>query len=361
MDASLLPVSLPSRSSFVARNTARAAPVIFLAGLAAYLLARSAGLGGISAHGLSEAIPLNVSAPNSGQMKELLVTVGQSVKAGDVIARLDGRMLDVQRRQNLAEQALLETKVFADRNVQEASVMRAEVWRLRTVANAQFDEAALTELNKEVSRLNSLLDENLVKASEVEPRIQARDALAARVGTFERARAAGQAGLETKVGNSSAALHKASVELRIAPDVQALRVNEVALAQIDLQISMLTLRAPADGVVSAINARPGEFLQGGQTAVVIASHRPGVFEIYLPAREHRVPGLGSTVQVSGFGLLSRNHPARVIEVGPTIVQLPQQLWTSKSVPAWGRLIRVDASAAEEMRGIAPGEEVRARI
>ena len=112
------------------------------------------------------------------------MTVGQAVKAGDPIVRLDGKLLEAQRQQNLAEQALLEAKVSSVKSQQEDAVMRADVWRLRTVANASHDQAALSALNKEVTRLNGLLDEKLVKASEVEPRIQARDALAARVSTF---------------------------------------------------------------------------------------------------------------------------------------------------------------------------------
>jgi multidrug resistance efflux pump len=361
MDASLLPVSLPGRGSFVARNTARAAPVIFLAGLAAYLLARNAGLGTTTARGFSESLPLNVASPSGGRVAELLVRVGQSVKAGDPIIKLDGRLLEAQRQQNLAEQALLEAKVYAVKSLQEDAVMRADVWRLRTVANASHDQAALNELNKEVTRLSGLLDDKLVKASEVEPRIQARDALAARVSTFTRARAAGQAGLEEKSNRASVEQHLATIQIRIAPEEQALRVNEAALAQIDLQIAALTLRAPADGAVAMINRRPGEVLAPAEAAVTVVAHRPGVFEIYIPARERRIPAVGATVMVSTLRLLSHGYPGRVIEVGPAVVQLPEQLWTSHNVPAWGRRVLVDASDAEAMRALPPGEEIRARI
>jgi membrane fusion protein (multidrug efflux system) len=361
MDASLLPVSLPARGSFVARNAARAAPVIFLAGLAAYLLARNAGLGTGSARGFSESLPLNVASPTGGRIAELVVRVGQLVKAGDPIVKLDGKLLEAQRQENLAEQALLQAKVYAVKSLQEDAVMRADVWRLRTVANASHDEAALNELNKEVARLSGLLDDKLIKASEVEPRIQARDALAARVSTFARARAAGQAGLEEKSNRSTADQHHATIQLRIAPEEQALRVNEAALAQIDLQIAALTLRAPADGVVAMINRRPGEILAPAEAAVTVVAHRPGVFEIYVPARERRIPTVGATVEISNLRLLSRGYPARVIEVGPAVIQLPEQLWTSHNVPAWGRRVLVDASDAETMRLIPAGEEIRARI
>jgi multidrug resistance efflux pump len=361
MDASLLPVSLPGRGSFVARNTARAAPVIFIAGLAAYLIARNAGLGAVSARGFSESLPLTVASPSGGRISELLVTVGQAVKAGEPIVRLDGRLLEAQRQQNLAEQALLAAKVAAVKSQQEDAVMRADVWRLRTVANASHDQAALSELNKEVTRLNGLLDEKLVKASEVEPRIQARNALAARVSTFTRARAAGQAGLEENSSRSTAQQHQATIQIRIAPEEEALRVNQAALAQIDLQVAALTLRAPAEGVVAIINRRPGEVLGPAEAAVTLVAHRPGVFEIYIPAREPRMPTVGAAVDISDLRLLSHRYRGRVIEVGPAVIQLPEQLWTSHNVPAWGRRILVDASEAEPMRLIPAGQEIRARI
>jgi hypothetical protein len=41
--------------------------------------------------------------------------------------------------------------------------------------------------------------------------------------------------------------------------------------------------------------------------------------------------------------------------------LPEQLWTSHNVPAWGRRVLVDASESEAMRLIPAGEEIHARI
>src|SRR4029077_11180960 len=164
---------------------------------------------------------------------------------------------------------------------EDDSVMRAEVWRLRTVAGSQQDQAALSALDKEAGRLNGLLDDKLVKASDVAPRVREREALAARVGTFERARSAGQAGLEEK-DRTGADKHKSVVQLRTAPLREALRVNQATLAQIDLKIASLALRAPADGIVSLINRRPGEVVAAGEAGVVIIGLGAGVFEIYVP-------------------------------------------------------------------------------
>jgi membrane fusion protein (multidrug efflux system) len=360
MDASLLPVSLPARGSVVARTVARVAPLLVVAGIAAAFAARSMGMGAMAAHGFAEAIPLNVAPSAAGRITELLVSVGQPVKAGDPIMRLDPKPLTLQHQQAEAERSLLTAKLLAETSKVEDEVMRAEVWRLRTVAGSQQDRAALAALDKEVTRLDGLLADQLVKASDVEPRKRERDALAARVGIFDKAQKSGQAGLDARQARAQTG-REAVVQLRVAPLRQALEVNQATLAQIDLQIAALTLVAPADGVVGTINRRPGELLQAGEAAVTIVAHRPGIFEIYVSARETRIPDLGATAQVSRVGLFSRTVPGRVIEVAPTVAEMPPRLRSSPNVPVWGRRIIVDASAYESMRAIPAGEEIRVRL
>jgi HlyD family secretion protein len=361
MDASLLPVSLPARSSVVARTVARTAPLVLIAALAVFFLARSAGLGTGSARGFSEAIPLNVASPASGRMTELLVSVGQAVKAGDVVARLDAKPFELERQRAVAEQTMLEAKLWAEASKEEDSVTRAEVWRLRTVASAQQDTAALSALDKEVERLNSLLGDQLVKASDVEPKQRERDALAARVGSYESAKAAGRAGLDGKALTGKFDKHAAAVQLRIAPLREALGVNKAAIAQIDFKIATLVLKAPADGFVSTIMRRPGEMVAAGEPAVIIVAHRPGVFEIYVPSREQKPINVGMTALVSRTGLFAGSVRGKVFEVSPTVVEMPMRLRSSPQVPLWGRLIRVDASDSDAMRAVPPGEEVRIRL
>jgi HlyD family secretion protein len=294
-----------------------------------------------------------------GRLLEVLVSVGQSVKAGDPIARLDPTPLTLERRRLEAERALVAAKLAAEGSRQGDTVMRAEVWRLRTAAEAQQDKAALTDLEAEVSRLDGLLDDQLVKASDVAPRQQERDALAARVGTFERARASGHAALSLKKGNE--ADRRAEIELRTAPLREAVRLKEIRVAQLDLQIAALTLRAPGDGVVAAINRRPGEMLAAGEAAVLIVAHRPGIFEIYLSDREQRLPRVGATAQLTRAGLFTRPIAGRIVEVSPAIIELPPRLRLSPHMPSWGRRVLVDASQSEAMRGVPAGEEVRVRL
>lgn len=370
MDASLVPVSLPTRGSLVARTSARLAPLLLIAAVAIYLMGRESGIGTASARGFSEAIPLSVASPVGGRLTEIAVVVGQRVKAGDVIARLDGQALELAQKRAQAERELLEAKLLAETSREDDALMRAEVWRLRTVASSRQDEAALSALDKEVDRLNGLLDDQLVKASDVEPRRREREALAARVATFQQARAAGQAGLDEKgvqggkdvktgkTGKTGLDRHRAVVQLRVAPIREALRVKETELAQLAFQLSALTLRAPGEGFVSVVNRRAGEVLSPAEAAVVIVAHRPGIFEIYVPERQSRLPSIGDRVRLSRRGFLGRTGAGKVIGVSPEITELPPRLRVSPQLPLWGRRVLVDASDSESLREVPPGEEIR---
>lgn len=360
MDASLVPVSLPTRHSFVARTVARAAPLFLIGALAVYLLARDSGVGTTQARGFSEAIPLNVAPSIAGRMVELSVTLGQAVKAGEVIGRLDGKGLEIDRKRAEAERKLLEAKLMAETSREDDVVMRAEVWRLRTVAGSQQDQAALSALDKELDRLNSLLDDQLVKASDVEPRRRERDALAARVETFDKARAAGQAGLDARNAKNGDQ-RRAIVQLRMAPLREAIRVKEAEIAQIEYKLSVLTLRSPADGLISVINRRPGELVAAGEAAVIVVTHRPGMFTVFIPERQARLPNVGDSVKLSRRGIFNQGATGRVVEVAPDIVEVPARLRSSPQIPSWGRRVIVDAAASESMRAVPPGEEVRVRL
>ncbi|MEO8213705.1 MAG: biotin/lipoyl-binding protein [Myxococcales bacterium] len=358
MDASLVPVSLPTRGSLVARTSARLAPLLLIAAVAIYLMGRESGIGTASARGFSEAIPLSVASPVGGRLTEIAVVVGQRVKAGDVIARLDGQALALAQKRAQAERELLEAKLLAETSREDDALMRAEVWRLRTVASSRQDEAALSALDKEVDRLNGLLDDQLVKASDVEPRRREREALAARVGLDEKGV---QGGKDRKDGKNGLDRHRAVVQLRVAPIREALRVKEAELAQLAFQLSALTLRAPGEGFVSMVNRRAGEVLSPAEVAVVIVAHRPGIFEIYVPERQSRLPSIGDRVSLSRRGILGRTGAGKVIGVSPEITELPPRLRVSPQLPLWGRRVLVDASDSESLREVPPGEEIRVRI
>ena len=95
--------------------------------------------------------------------------------------------------------------------------------------------------------------------------------------------------------------------------------------------------------------------------MLIVAHRPGVFEIYVPAREPRMPAVGMTAAAQPHGV-SRAVEGRVIEVAPTVVEMPERLRSStRRCPSGVAGSWSTPPTRDEMRAVPPGEEIRVRI
>lgn len=142
-----------------------------------------------------------VSARVTGQVSEVYVEEGQSVAAGDVLARLD----DAIPR---AERALVAAQLAAQR------------------ATAREFEAQYAQAERDLARTRSLTARNLASAAALERDALALEALAARRGVV----------------------------------AEQVRVAERNLALRDRALDEMTVRAPFAGVVTAKAAQPGEIV-----------------------------------------------------------------------------------------------------
>ena len=134
-------------------------PVIVLlvlaiaSGLAYYFYPRSvqAGAPQLSASGTVEATEVRIAPETAGKVAEVLVGEGDQVQAGQALFRLDGSLLDAQRK---AAAAALETASAA------VTTANAAV----TSAQAQYDSALFTAQSDEQTR--RLSDWQLVKPAD---------------------------------------------------------------------------------------------------------------------------------------------------------------------------------------------------
>jgi RND family efflux transporter MFP subunit len=164
----------------------------------------------VAAVGLVEASTENVSIGThlSGVVEQVFVSVGQAVKAGDRLFRLDTRSLEAGR---LVRIAALETAT--------AQMSTAET----TLADAQDQFARSEKLRKE--------------------RVISEDELVRRRFAVQTA--------ESRVGEARAAITTAKAQ--------------IGETEIDLARSIVT--APMDGEVLQVKVRAGEFAPAGQTSV----------------------------------------------------------------------------------------------
>lgn len=307
------------------------------------------------ARGYAEALTLAVAPLRAGRVAEVGVGLGAFVRRGQEVARLDTSELDAHRARLAAELGVAQAKLAAAGGVEDAAVLRSELWQLRTVAASRHDRAELAALDRELERLEGLYRDQLVRASDIEPLRRQREALAARVNTFSVAARTGRAGLGALHAPEDA--HGAVVEQRLQPLREQLRVAEAALAELEVQRSAAVLRAPADGIVTSVDRRAGETVAAGAPVVTLSAGRPHVVVAFVPERQASAVRVGQTVSVSPPALWARSRVGRIIEVAPDVAEIPVRLRASPNLPAWGRRIFVDSEGPAWL----PAEEVRVRF
>lgn len=117
--------------------------IIIVLGTAGYfgwqqIQGRTQGTGPLSASGTVETVEIAIAPEFAGKVQEVLVDEGDSVRAGDVLFRLDSSLLEAQK--NLAA-ANLDTAKSAATTAESAVA----------TARSQYDQAVITALNEETA------------------------------------------------------------------------------------------------------------------------------------------------------------------------------------------------------------------
>jgi multidrug resistance efflux pump len=314
-------------------------PAVWLAAAVAFTLVAPNGLRFSSSGGRGWAEPLaySIAPAMVGTIKEIRVTLGQPVKAGDVVAVLESRSGAADLEQLKAQLDGAIATVEAER----ANIQSGQLKEVQVLASEQQDRALLKELEIQLARLKGLAAKQLITASDMEKARREYTAVAARVATYERARKPGAA----------AANKTDPAAARLAPFQRAVEVRRAALAEAQAGYDSLTLRAPADGTVALVSKRPGEVVAAGVEVVSVVAARSGHVVAFMGERSSHDVRLG--LQASLTRDADRTtHNGTVVELSPQLEQVPSRLWLTPSTPAWGRrlVIRLDQQVE-----LVPGE------
>lgn len=194
-----------------------------------------------------------------GVVRQMLVEQGQQVKAGQILAILDGH--DIRQAEMLmAERTLALTELQREQTV--AGAKRSDIAAQRNVLAAK--EARRDMLEREWQRRTALFAEGHVSQ-------QALDSLAADRKTAEN-----------EVSQAAHVL-RSQTETRGIDDRVALARIEVEQASLDrakAQLEHLVIRAPLDGVILSVLSRAGEVIsQDGVLRMAAADRLEVVAEV----------------------------------------------------------------------------------
>ena len=255
-----------------------AIPLVLVVGAVIYSTNRSGSPAPIV--GVVRATEVRVEPEVNGQLVSIAVEKGAHVRAGDVLATLSAVELTAQADQARAALA----SAIANRNNVYAGVRREQVDSLKAaIARAS---ARLDYVQAQLTRTSTLARQNFESQ-------QALDQAENDVASARADVAAAQA-------NYDAAVAGPTKEERAIADAQV-QAAAAAVAVLERRLDKMTLRAPADGVVSVIAAEVGENVRAGQPILMVEA--AGQQWLSFNVREDHLSGLtmGETVSVMRNG------------------------------------------------------------
>jgi Multidrug resistance efflux pump len=231
---------------------------------------RPAGVpeGFAASNGRIEATEVDIATKIAGRIDAILVSEGQFVRQGDVLAKMDTRVLQEQRLEAIAQIKEAESAVAAARALleQRQSEMRAA----QSVVKQR--DAELDSVSKRHVRSKSLSQRGAVSAQQLDD-----DRAAA-----ESARAALESA-KAQVSASNAAIEAARTNI-----IQAQTRVEAAQAterRIQADIDDSELKAPRDGRVQYRVAEPGEVLAAGGRVLNMVDLSDVYMTFFLPTEQ----------------------------------------------------------------------------
>ena len=286
-----------------------------------------------------------------GTVSEVLVTSGDTVQAGQVLARLDAAELQLAvaqaedalaiaklRRQKLLAGPSADDLAVAEANLRAANAAAGEASRgagpqEAEIAKLQYDQVYedFRKLNEQYNNLVALANDNpqfappqdtldSLKRNQEQAYYQAEIARL----QWEQAKRSGDPGAVT-VAYARIAQAKAQLEqLKLGPtDVQKQQADlsvaqaELALSQAQLRLARAELRAPLAGTVSTVNIRAGEPVGSGSAAVVLLNTGQFVLDVTVNEVDVAQLAVGQLVSVTVDALPDQPLSGAVERLAPS--------------------------------------------
>jgi HlyD family secretion protein len=317
--------------------------------------------------GVVDTVAEPIAPLETARLISIDVELGQSVKTGDVMARMDTTMIDAQLA--VDEARMLEAQGTIAGYQQNLLLLFRQFERTITDAQTQLataksdyerDTAELNELQKEQARRDGLLKKRLISEQEaavMRPRIAALEkatyAYPSLVKLYETRLREAQKGCDDLRTNLRV---EAGEDITIAIERKMsarLNILEAGRAKSKIQLENYTLRAGRDGVVSMISSEPGDVINAGEQILRIVAHRSDRVVGFLPEIYVADLRVGQSAAV-------RRQTARVVfpvtveAIGPEVRALPGRVSPIRGQSIRGRRIVFQFTGDHDL---IPGETV----
>ncbi len=347
-------------------------PLLFwlaAAGGAAFFYLRGGEVGGVM--GYVEVVEHLVAPREDALIRSLAVEVGDTVRAGDLLARMDDSLVaaELAVEQAYWEEArgqVPEALQFMTQMERQFAAARNGAERdLQELEGRQSSEQAEREVvARELQRLEALHAERLIPASDL---VEWRARLAvldrqladypAQIGRYRAAvdewrRLAEQARRDV----AGTAGDRLEGDQRLRNFTAEAHANQIRL--LELRRAALELRAPADGVVAAVDFHSGAMVLAGTPVLRIIETQATRVMGFLPEASTTLLRPGDQVQVYRAYTSRAVGTATLLAIEPAIRALPGRVSPISTRTVRGRTLHF---RLEPGHALAPGETVELHV
>jgi HlyD family secretion protein len=305
----------------------------------------------IRASGHVEATDVRVAPEVGGRLLELLIDEGSTVKAADVIARLDTRDTDLALDRLRAERKQADAQLrLLQAGSRPQDVQQAAAQAQASEAEVAAAEADLKSAEADLARYQALLDAHAGSRKQRDDAVTRRDVAQSRLAAAqEHARAARE-----NLGRVRAGARRQEIDAAAAQ----LAAVDAQIASLEKQRSDATVLAPVGGTVTEKLADRGELLAPRTPICVITDLDHAWAEVFVD--EPSVPrlriGQPATVftDAGGAGL-----PGKITYISPKAEFTPRNVQTAEER---SRLVyRVKVTVDNRKGVLKPGMPVEAEL
>lgn len=345
--------------------------------------------GRIIASGTIEATEVQISAESGGRVSELLVSVGDTVTAGQPLVQFDTALLQGQLAQAEAalaaaeaNHALLAAGPSAEQiTAGETAVNRAQAAldalneQLDTLATDQADlESEIDDLSQQIADLTAAFTEaQALRQTQPSPDLAAT--LAATQGELaglngqlrlaeqmQSSLAAQDKLLETQVDVAEAGVDAAQAQLnqllagaraeQLEAAAAQVAAAEAAVSLLELQISRQTLAAPTDGVILERTVEAGEVRLPGAALLTIGQLDALTITVYVPEDRYGQISLGQTAVITADSFPNEPFSGTVIQIADQAEFTPRNVQTAEGRAS--TVFAIKLALADGLEKLRPG-------
>jgi multidrug resistance efflux pump len=315
--------------------------LVWIGALAAFVLMFVISGPAASMTGVVDVVRESIAPLETARLSIVHVSVGDPVKAGDLVASLDTSIVD-------SELLFSQTQLVMDGLQIERQFTSAVVDAERDLQSSMFErttlEVELKAVEDEMKQLEARLAKRLISEETLSPwrvrKLTLQRELSQfpeRIRMLERQFDSAQAlrdRMQSYFDRADGADRPAEIDsLKLSPKARRDTIDILKMRR-----ENYFLRAGQDGVVSRIDKEPGEVVQAGEPVLSLVVSGAQRIIAFVPEAHAHSASIGSEVLISRASGHSRKVSGTVLAMGPEIQTLPSGFGPVPSQEIRGRRI-----------------------